>query len=1637
MSSIFKRKNKKSRDSVSNGPASPNAASSASSGLGGLASQAQGIASKAQAQANNVQQQASNIQQQAQQQGANVQSQARDLQNQARDLQQNVQQQGQNLQQQASNLQQQAQNLPQSAKGGFSGGQQGFSGVQQGFQNTSNSAQQGFNSVQSQAQQGYNGVQQQAQQGYNSVKGVFPGQGPSGAHPGSSGPSGAHPGPGPNQGSNQGPHGPTQGSNPGPHGQGPSGAHGPGSGPGPSHGPGPGPSGAHGPGYSPITPQMEGFNTPHGRSPFPQMSPQGGRSPQFQQGKFAAANAASPGPGHAAQGAVASPGGSPNHPWTKVPITNASPFPRYGHASNYVAARDGEIFVMGGLKGADVFGDLWVIETDSMAGFLLETEGCPSPRVGHAALTLGNAFIVFGGDTKVTDTDTPDDNLYLLNTSTLKWTVANPKGSRPAGRYGHSLSTVGSKLFVFGGQLDDYFFDDLVCFDLTKLRSPECRWTTIEPADGVSPPPRTNHTVVTYQDKLYMYGGTDGQLWYSDTWCFDPVTSLWTQLNCSGFIPTPSEGHAATVVNDIMYVFGGRSSKGDDLGVLSALKLSSKRWFTFENMGQAPAPRSGHSMTAYSNHKVLVMGGESHDQDDTHVYVLDTSRIKYPPKANPAADGDTSVQSISSLSSQNAPPVHSGHSGLQSGRQSPQTGYGHPPAPGAVPLPGMADRSFDRSTASAGSADRSVPDRSVGSIDDEKYDRGYMQPGQVDDEKYDSPVQNAPGAGVAAAGVAGAAAAGVAGVAAGAAASSKLAHRSSNLGSNSEEFESADDGRPVSSEAGDDVYGSPSSKIPAAWPKQEDYKEDSYGKDKDSYGNNAYNTYDSTTPRDEREIGDKSFGDKSGYAESADKPYGESTSYPESASSPTATYNGSTHGAHPSAYDDSDYSQHTTPADSAVTSPVNYGARDRDGEAHVTPGVSAAAAGVAGVTAGVAGMNIHQKANNVKIEPSEPGFDAPRADRGLEAAAEPTAHAAATHPESAAAADTTVDSEGDVQDVIEQLKATNSWYESELTVAKQSGYTPSKNPVADIEKVRRRSLRYSRDQGASLSERDILVQALVEVKQELQNVKSDVTRQSEEASQKLKQLNDENQELRAQLEGSGSGSGSRGLAAGAGAGAGALAGGAVGAAAASGDSDLAAKHAELQKKYNLLVGGASPASGADGSRELGPESGNVHQLLKQEQNKNASLEYELETLKDELATTQTKWKDVGGAANNHVSALQAAGAALAASQAQHSLLQRDLDTHKTARSAADDEVLQLKRQLEDAERRLAQAEEELQKEQQLGVHAREQNEHSTQAMTGGIDKILAMWGGSALIGGAAGYAGNSLANGSRGVDDESPEGASAGINAHPQFVAMQKQVDGATKLHQLHKEAAEQATSDLAVAQQQVEELKSTLLKSEQQNHELLGELEELKGHVTEHRRALEDHEQTRSEAQTHALRLKELEAELATTLDTHRTELDNLESTHRNKLGEMEKAKKDSLTYMQNSDLALRKTREELSRSKEQISQLQDELSELQIRGKGAPRGAGHDYDDDDDDDDEKFGSHQLELQLRDTRATLVVVEQERDELRLANADLRKKAITNVQDVEKYKRRYQRLKQRGGEDSFGESEFDQTHTSGFESPRQ
>ncbi|KAH8692944.1 putative cell polarity protein [Talaromyces proteolyticus] len=345
---------------------------------------------------------------------------------------------------------------------------------------------------------------------------------------------------------------------------------------------------------------------------------------------------------------------NPNqYPWSRRRLNFASPqanpFPRYGSAINAVASKEGDIYMMGGLvEGSTVKGDLWMVESSggNLSCFPITTvSDGPGPRVGHASLLVGNAFIVFGGDTKVNEMDILDDTLYLLNTSSRQWSRAIPPGPRPTGRYGHTLNILGSKLYVFGGQVEGFFFNDLVAFDLNALQSPTNKWEFLirnshegGPPAGQIPPARTNHTTVTYNDCLYLFGGTNGVDWFNDVWCYDPRTNEWTELDCNGFIPSRREGHAAALISDTMYVFGGRNDEGVDMGDLSAFRIGTRRWFYFQNMGQAPSPRSGHSMTAFGKQIIVMAGEPSSGQRDaaelSMAYILDTAKIRYPNETN-------------------------------------------------------------------------------------------------------------------------------------------------------------------------------------------------------------------------------------------------------------------------------------------------------------------------------------------------------------------------------------------------------------------------------------------------------------------------------------------------------------------------------------------------------------------------------------------------------------------------------------------------------------------------------------------------------------------------------------------------------------------------------------------------------------------------------------------------------------------------------------------------------------------------------------------------------------------------------------------------------------------------------------------
>lgn len=319
-------------------------------------------------------------------------------------------------------------------------------------------------------------------------------------------------------------------------------------------------------------------------------------------------------------------------PWRRFKLLD-SPFPRFRHAAALISSEKNEIFLMGGLKEGTVYDDTWKVSPDigannEIRGFtaqhlMVANNNNPPARVGHSSVLCGNAYIIYGGDTVDTDYNGfPDDNFYMFNVNNYKYTIPLHIMHKPRGRYGHqigvvSLSTTSSRLYLFGGQLENDVFNDLFYFELTSFKLPRARWELVQPVNNFKPPPVTNHSMSIYKSKIYIFGGVyNNEKVCNDLWCFDSLINKWTQVSTTGDGPLPVNEHSAIIIGDRLYVYGGNDFSGAIYDTLYSLDLHSLKWSKLpkELSQMGPGPRSGHSMTYIPKlNQLIIMGGDRSD----------------------------------------------------------------------------------------------------------------------------------------------------------------------------------------------------------------------------------------------------------------------------------------------------------------------------------------------------------------------------------------------------------------------------------------------------------------------------------------------------------------------------------------------------------------------------------------------------------------------------------------------------------------------------------------------------------------------------------------------------------------------------------------------------------------------------------------------------------------------------------------------------------------------------------------------------------------------------------------------------------------------------------------------------------------
>ena len=257
-----------------------------------------------------------------------------------------------------------------------------------------------------------------------------------------------------------------------------------------------------------------------------------------------------------------------------------------------------------------VYGDTWSYDPHSNAWTELSPAGdLPTARAAHAMAyePTSGVIILFGGWDDFNEIELNDTWAYDPAANT--WTELSPAGDLPAPREDHSLvyDPYTGEMIMFGGYDANGKFGDTWAYSLATNT-----WTDLSPAGDV-PSGRDRHSMVydPATGKMILFGGWDGDYELDDTWAYDPPTNTWAEITTVGTEPSPRSGHRAvydSVLGQIV-LFGGWNGESelDDTWVYDPV---ANVWTELNPAGATPDPRDGHSMV-YDEAlgKVIVFGG--------------------------------------------------------------------------------------------------------------------------------------------------------------------------------------------------------------------------------------------------------------------------------------------------------------------------------------------------------------------------------------------------------------------------------------------------------------------------------------------------------------------------------------------------------------------------------------------------------------------------------------------------------------------------------------------------------------------------------------------------------------------------------------------------------------------------------------------------------------------------------------------------------------------------------------------------------------------------------------------------------------------------------------------------------------------
>ncbi|KAF3795770.1 Acyl-CoA-binding domain-containing protein 4 [Nymphaea thermarum] len=231
-----------------------------------------------------------------------------------------------------------------------------------------------------------------------------------------------------------------------------------------------------------------------------------------------------------------------------------------------------------------------------------------------------------------------------------KWVAPSVSGQRPKARYEHGAAIIQDKMYIFGGNHNGRYLNDLQVLDLKTFT-----WTKLDlkvAMESESPPSVplaacAGHSLIAWDNKLLSIAGHTKDPSESVTVKeFDLQSSTWSFLKTYGKPPVlytvmmPSSnylssvqasrgGQSVTLVGSSLVMFGGEDHKRSLLNDLHILDLETLTWDEVDAVGIPPSPRSDHAAAVHAERYLLIFGGGSHATCFNDLHVLDLQSMEW------------------------------------------------------------------------------------------------------------------------------------------------------------------------------------------------------------------------------------------------------------------------------------------------------------------------------------------------------------------------------------------------------------------------------------------------------------------------------------------------------------------------------------------------------------------------------------------------------------------------------------------------------------------------------------------------------------------------------------------------------------------------------------------------------------------------------------------------------------------------------------------------------------------------------------------------------------------------------------------------------------------------------------------------